>query len=151
MNTENQRQHKVKIGVKEKYNAFLNIFYKKIENDEFINMNLLLSTYKVGRQVSPILQSEKIIKKIAHQKYIWIGKKPSSQMVDLIIEKSRFYSFERSQETKQTEIDFKTSVTKPIKKPAIEKYSVTKIKELKEQKQNYSFSLFWGLVKINKS
>jgi hypothetical protein len=154
MNTENQRKRELRTGVKAKYTAYLNEIYKQIKNDEYINMNLLTSMFNIGKQASQILQSEKIIKKITKEKYIWIGKRPSSQMVDLIIERARMSSFERlypAKETGQKQIDFKAPIAKPIDKPVPEKSSVTKIKELKEQKQNYSLSLFWGLIKISKS
>ena len=152
MNTENQRQRELRTGVKAKYTAYLNEIYKQIENDECINMNLLTSMYNIGKQASPILQSEKIIKKITKGKYIWIGKRPSSQMVDLIIEKARMSSFERlypAKETGQKQIDFKTPVTKPIQKPVVKILNQSK-PEIKIQKHNYSFNMFWGLIKINK-
>ena len=161
MNTQNQRQRELRTGVKAKYTAYLNEIYKMIENDECINMNLLTSMYNIGKQASPILQSEKIIKKITKGKYIWIGKKPSSQMVDMIIEKARMSSFERlypSKETGQKEIDFKTSIEKPVEKPEVKPVvriinpRKTKIKtEVKVEKKNYSFSILWGLIKIQKS
>ena len=145
MNTENQRKRELRTGVKAKYTAYLNEIYKQIQNDEYINMNLLTSMFNIGKQASPILQSEKIIKKISKGKYIWIGKRPSSQMVDLIIERARMSSFERlypAKETGQKEIEFNKPVLKilnerkPIAKPEI---------------QTYSLSIFWGLIKIKKS
>ena len=157
MNTENQRQRELRTGVKAKYTAYLNEIYKQIENDEYLNMNLLTSMFNIGKQASPILQSEKIIKKISKGKYIWIGKKPSSQMVDRIIERARMSSFERlypSKETVQKEIDFKTPIEKPVSKPVVRiiNQRKTKIKpEVKVEKKNYSFSILWGLIKIQKS
>ena len=144
MNTQNQRQRELRTGVKAKYTAYLNEIYRQIENDECINMNLLTSMYNIGKQASPILQSEKIIKKITKGKYIWIGKRPSSQMVDLIIEKARMSSFERlypAKEIPQKKMDVRKPVVKIINPST----------EAKEQKQNYSFSIFWGLIKIQKS
>ena len=145
MNTENQRQRELRIGVKAKYTAYLNHIYEQIQNNNVVNMNLLTSMFNIGKQASPILQSEKIIKKISKGKYIWIGKRPSSQMVDLIIERARMSSFERlypAKETGQKEIEFNKPVLKilnerkPIAKPEI---------------QTYSLSIFWGLIKIKKS
>jgi hypothetical protein len=153
MNTENQRQRELRTGVKAKYTAYLNEIYKQIKNDEYINMNLLTSMYNIGKQASPILQSEKIIKKISKGKYIWIGKRPSSQMVDLIIERARMSSFERlypANETGQKEINFNKAVNKPIQKPVVKILNERK-PEIKIEKQNYSFSIFWGLINIQKS
>lgn len=145
MNTENQRKRELRTGVKAKYTAYLNEIYKQIQNDECINMNLLTSMFNIGKQASPILQSEKIIKKITKGKYIWIGKRPSSQMVDLIIEKARMSSFERlypAKETGQKEIEF----NKPVLKILNERKPIVKPKI-----QTYSLSIFWGLIKIKKS
>lgn len=149
MNTENQRQRELRIGVKPKYTAYLNHIYEQIQNNNVVNMNLLTSMFNIGKQASPILQSEKIIKKISKGKYIWIGKKPSSQMADLIIERARFIQFERlypSKETGQKEIQFNKPVVKILnqRKPVIKS-------EIKVEKQNYYFSIFWGLIKIQKS
>jgi hypothetical protein len=152
MNKENQRQRELRTGVKAKYTAYLNEIYKQIQNDEYINMNLLTSMYNIGKQASPILQSEKIIKKISKGKYIWIGKRPSSQMVDLIIEKARMSSFERlypAKETGQKQINFNKPVNKPIQKPVVKILNPST--EVKEQKQTYTFSIFWGLINIQKS
>jgi len=149
MNTENQRKRELRTGVKAKYTAYLNEIYKQIQNDEYINMNLLTSMFNIGKQASPILQSEKIIKKISKGKYIWIGKRPSSQMVDLIIERARMSSFERlypANETGQKEIEFNKPIEKPILKILNERKPI-----VKPEIQTYSLSIFWGLIKIKKS
>ena len=161
MNTENQRQRELRTGVKAKYTAYLNELYKQIKNNDVILMNDLTASYNIGKQASTILQSEKIIKKISRNKYIWIGRKPSSEMIDVMIEKARKNSYERLYPTKeigQKKIDFKTPVEKPIEKPVVKtvvriiNQSKPAIKsEIKFEKQNYSFSILWGLIKIQKS
>ena len=157
MNTENQRKRELRTGVKAKYTAYLNELYKQIKNDDVILMNDLTASYNIGKQASTILQSEKIIKKISRNKYIWIGKKPSTEMIDVMIEKARKNSYERlypTKETGQKQIDFKAPIAKPIEKPVVKIINQSKpaIKpEIKFEKQTYSFSIFWGLIKIQKS
>lgn len=167
MNTENQRQRELRTGVKAKYTAYLNELYIRINNDEIILMNELTSSYKIGKQASPILQSQKIIKKLSRNKFIWIGKKPNSEMVDMIIENARINSYEKTYPTKeigQKEIDFKTPVTKPIEtvipkpvekvipKPVVRIMNPSiKSNPIKEEKKNIEFSIFWGLIKFQKS
>jgi hypothetical protein len=157
MNTENKRQNRIPNLTKEKYTNFLNEVYTTLQDNNYINMNIICCDFKIGRQIPTMLTRQKIIKIIGRNKYIWIGKKPSSQMVNLIIEKARIYCAEskyKQKKTGQKEIDFKTPVIKPVFKP-VEKPIVRILnptnKEVKIEKQNYSFSILWGLVKIQKS
>ena len=140
MNTENQRKKELRTGVKAKYTAYLNDLYIRIKNDEVILMNDLTSSYKIGKQCSPILQSKKIIKKLSRNKFLWIGKKPTPEMADMLIEVARINSYNYQQkEVGQKEIDFKTPVTKPIEKP-----------EVKVEKKSFAVSLLWGMFKYQK-
>lgn len=158
MNSENPRQKKLRTGVKAKYTAYLDDLYIRINNNEIILMNDLISSYKISKQLSAILQSKKIIKKLSRHKYIWIGKKPSPEMVDMIIEVSRINAYNyQPKEVGQKEINFRTPivklnnkpVTKPVTKPLVK--IIKPSTKIKEQKQNYSFSILWGLIKIQKS
>ena len=155
MKTENQRQRELRTGVKAKYTAYLNDLYIRINNDEIILMNELASSYKIGKQCSPILQSKKIIKKLSRNKFIWIGKKPNSEMVDMIIEDARVSSYNgyKSKEVGQKEIDFKIPVTKPVIAKPIEKPVVRILNstpEVKVEKSKFSVSLLWGMFKYQK-
>jgi len=163
MNTESKRQNRLSIVTKEKYNFFLKEVYRQIQDNKYIYMHSICCDLKIGRHIPTILKQENIIKSNGVNKYIWIGKRPSSQMVNLIIEKGRIYCDKTkysSLETKQKQIDFKTSVTKPvlklIEKPVakpIEKPVVkilNKTPEVKVEKTKFSVSLLWGMFKYQK-
>ena len=149
MNTENQRQRELRSGVKQKYTAYLNEMYKLTQNNEVIHVNNLCSSFKIGTRVNIILQNEKIIKKLGQSRYIWISKKPTSEMVDRVIEIQRYMStkgINKNTLINQNQIEFE----KPVEKPIVRILNPTN-KEVKIEKQNYSFSILWGLVKIQKS
>jgi hypothetical protein len=152
MKTESKRQNRINTITIKKYTFFLKEVYRQIQENEYIYMNRVCCDFKIGRHIPTILKEEKIIKKNSVNKYSWIGKKPSLQMVNLILKKGRIYcdkSRYLSKETGQKEINFKTSVTKLIKKPVVK--IVNPSTKIIEQKQNYSFSILWGLIKIQKS
>jgi hypothetical protein len=140
MNTENKRQRQLRSGVRAKYVAYLHEMYRLIERNESIGLNEVCASYKIGNRASAILQKEKIIKKIALGRYIWIGKKPSLDMVDMMIEKARQDSYKKILKDKEVKIEKPfVSILKPIKQ------------EVKIENKNYSFSILWGLIKIQKS
>ena len=156
MNTQNQRQNRIRIGLKSKYTFFLDEVYEQIRQNEYVHMRDICIKLKIGRQVQTILKQENIIKSIGINKYIWIGKKPSSKMVDLIIEKSRIYAYNKknylSNKSGQTQINFKTQITKPnvkpVEKPVVKILNSTP--KVKVEKNKVTVSLFWGMFKYQK-
>jgi hypothetical protein len=157
MKTQNERQRELRSGVKQKYTAYLNEMYKLTQNNEFIHVNNLCESFKIGTRINIILQNEKIIKKLGQGKYIWISKKPTIEMVDRVIEIQRYMStkgINKNTLNNQKEIDFEKPVKKPIEKPVVRILNPTKEiinSEIKAENKKYSFSIFWGLVKIQKS
>jgi hypothetical protein len=152
MKTESKRQNRMSTVTPKKYTFFLNEVYRQIQDNKYVYMHSICCDFKIGRHIPTILKQENIVKSNGINKYIWIGKKPSLQMANLIIEKGRIYCDKTKyliKETGQKEINFKTPVTKLIKKPSVK--IVNPSTKLIEQKQNYSFSILWGLIKIQKS
>ena len=147
MNTENQRNTKLRNGVNERYTSFLNELYYSIKNQENISLNNITTNNNVGTQLAVILKNLNIIKKTKHKKYIWIGKRPTPELVSILIEQARLYNSKaanKAKEIKQVEIEFK----EPIRnlKPILNLHK----EKIEPNKNNLSFSLFWGLIKFNK-
>lgn len=147
MNTENQRQRQLRSGVKQKYTAYLQEMYRLTQANEIIHVNDLCSNFKIGTRINIILQNEKIIKKLGQGRYIWISKKPNNEMVDRIIEIQRYMSTEVINKNSLIQ---KNEVQRTIEKPVVRILNPTK-QEVKIENKNYSFSILWGLIKIEKS
>lgn len=130
-----------------RYLEFIKDLRNQIELNKEISINDLTSKHKIATGQLKNLNELKIIKKISPKKYKWIGAVPTLKMANKILEFQK--NIVRNikpcliNEVLQTKIDFK--------KPDPDKSSITKIKEIKVEKQNYTLSILWGLIKIQKS
>jgi hypothetical protein len=150
MNTQDTRNRISRFGVMEKYTNYLNELYNLLQNDENISMPSLSRKYKTGTQLSIVLQNLKIIKKISKNRYVWIGKKPSKEMVFKLIEECRNYGNIKAKDIAERKIDFNNQIEIKFKEPVKRKY--TKRQEIKQTENNiYSLNIFWGLIKIQKN
>jgi Ni,Fe-hydrogenase I large subunit len=140
-------KNKFEINLEKRYNNYLNELYKIFENNKYVDLYSITSKYKNGNQFSAILQVLKIIKKIEQKKFIWVGRKPSKQMVVKLIQEIKLYNSvakNKDLEIKKTDTNFKKSNQTPNKniiKPLI---------KTRELNKNFSLSILWGLIKINK-
>jgi hypothetical protein len=130
----------IKRGADLRVFEFLKDLHNNVNNPNFIGLNSTAKKYKIGTCYGPTLKSLKIIKSISFKKYIWLAGKPTLLMSKKIL---KHYSENKDKnilENEQVKINFD--------KPAKRKYNK---KEIKFEKQNYSFSILWGLIKIQKS
>lgn len=140
MKTENQRKRAYKNGVTIRYYICLKELHHQITNNELSNIESVCTFYKVSRGIPSFLQSAKIIKKLGQGSYKWIGEKPTVEMAETIIELARLKSLQYEKKEKVKEIENDEPVVKILNAST----------EVKEQKKNWSFSIFWGLIKFKK-
>ena len=136
-------KNKVEINLEERYTNYLNELYKNFENNEYVDLYSATLKYKNGTQFSAILQHLKIIKKIEQKKFIWIGRKPSKQMVIKLIQESRLYNSLAVNKY----LDINKPITNIPKPRTINVYP----EKIKQKNSSLSFTLFWGLIKIQKT
>lgn len=122
---------------------FLFELYDITKND-YVKLNLieLTAKHKIGQISANTLVNNKIVLKQKHEKsntYKWNSIRPNYKMVEKIhqknLEKSRRYAEERKK------LDVKSEPISVTTKTEIVKPKV----EIKQK----SFSLFWGLIKLN--
>jgi len=159
MNTENQnqRQRDFRTGTVIKYYQCISEMNQKMAQGPINNIQQICNHFNISKRIPAILQEQKIVRKLSKRNYIWIGKKPSIDMAEKILEISRIKSLNYSKGIKakgQREIQFEKPVVKilnPIKKEIKPEIKSEIKQEIKVEKQNYTFSILWGLIKIQKS
>jgi len=131
-----------------RYLEFIKDLKNIIELNEDISISNLTDKHRIARGQLKNLNGLKIIKQISPRRFKWIGNMPTLKMAKEILEFQKNIEKNRRQylniQWEQKQIDFKSPVIKKIKKEVLPT-------EVKAQNKNYSFSLFWGLIKINKS
>lgn len=138
------------------YNFLMEIY--EIANEDYVHfgINTLLAKHKIARGTSSTLLKNKFLSRKSQGQgimYKWNSIRPNYKMVekilDLNLEYSRMYTEARRNEEKSIE-----TTEKQIKEEAsytpVEFIPKTRNRKvvLVEKKQK-SFSLFWGLIKIN--
>lgn len=126
----NIRKHQLKTLIKIKYFNCLNEIYTQIKNKDRAYLDNICKSHSIAKGISTVMQEQKIIKKIARGKYIWIGNRPDFEMVEDIIEilrsKANYYDKRYKEQVNAPEVKIVNKTT------------------------NKSFSLLWGLIKFNK-
>jgi len=131
----------VRRNVPEKYFKTLNeMFSNKLLNKTFEIQNLMKEK-KINRGLPYALCEFKLLQKVGHNKWMWIGGRPTMEMTLEVIEFLRIKSERCNQNFKveQPKIE-QTLVKKRIRKPAIKN-------EMLVKKTGVIISLFWGLIK----
>jgi hypothetical protein len=137
----------VRKNVPEKYLRTLTEMYgNKLLNKPFEIQNFLKEK-KINRGITIALCEFKLLQKVGHNKWMWIGGKPTMEMALEVIEFLRLKSERCNQGlkvvSKPVEEIKKELVFKSIKKPRA-------VKEIPVQKKGLKLSLFWGLFNFQK-
>ena len=137
----------VRKNVPEKYLKTMNEMYNhKLLNKTF-EIQSLMKEKKINRGISIALCQFKLLQKVGHNKWMWIGGKPTMQIALEVIEYLRLKSEKCNQDvkivSKPVEEIKKELVFKSIKKPRV-------VKEIPVQKKGLKLSLFWGLFNFQK-
>lgn len=137
----------VRKNVPEKYLKTMNEMYNhKLLNKTF-EIQSLMKEKKINRGISIALCQFKLLQKVGHNKWMWIGRKPTMEIALEVIEYLRLKSERSNQDvkivSKPVEEIKKELVFKSIKKPRA-------VKEIPVQKKGLKLSLFWGLFNFQK-
>jgi hypothetical protein len=135
MNTDNTKIV-VRANSKFRYLDFLKDVKMLIDENKYISFNDLAEKHKIARGQLLFMTELNIIKKISPKNFKWIGRKPSLEMANLILECQRKkYS----------------NINKPITNIPRPKAINVFPEKIKPKYSSLSFSLFWGLIKIQKT
>lgn len=134
MNTDNTKIV-VRANSKFRYFDFLKDVKLLIDENKYISFNDLAEKHKIARGQLLFMTELNIVKKISPKNFKWIGRKPSLEMANLILE---------CQRKKYSNIKPITNIQKPR---TINVYP----EKIKQKNSSLSFSLFWGLIKIQKT
>lgn len=125
---------------------FLKNLQNNIYDSNLVGISQMARKHKIGVCYGAALTNLKIIKRVGHKKYLWLGSNPSLLMARKIL---KYYSenyYKNVIENKQIEIKFK----EPVKRKYTKRQD---IKQTENKKENniYSLNILWGLIKIQKS
>lgn len=140
------------------YNFLIEIY--EMANEDYVQfgINTLLAKHKIARGTSTTLLKNKFLSRKSQGQgimYKWNSIRPNYKMVekilDLNLEYSRMYTEARRNEEKSVETTEKQIKEKVIisDTPVVFTPRTRKRKVVEVEKKQKSFSLFWGLIKIN--
>jgi hypothetical protein len=136
----------IKRGADLRVLEFLKDLQNNMNDGNLIGINQMARKHKTGMCYGKTLVDLKIIKRVGHKKYLWLGSNPSLLMARKILKYYSENKYKNVIENKQIEIKFK----EPVKRKYTKRQD---IKQTENKKENniYSLNILWGLIKIQKS
>jgi hypothetical protein len=133
----------VRSNAKFRYLAFLKDVNLSLKDSTELSFNGLAEKHKVARGLMVSVLELKIMKKISPRNFKWIGKRPSLEMANDILNHQRARTNARRNKEIFKPVEEQKVITDKIKTNIRRPMPVVKEKTVK-------ISILWGLININK-